>query len=49
MECELIMGRKVAGATFLIEVVFKLDSEEKSEKMRNKEDLLQGGAVLTQT
>lgn len=49
MECELIQGRKVAGATFLIEVVFKLDIEEKSGKMRNKEDLLQGGAVLTQT
>ena len=49
MECELIKGRKVAGATFLIEVVFKLDIEEKSGKMRNKEDLLQGGAVLTKT
>ena len=43
------MGRKVAGATFLIEVVFKVESKEKSGKMSDKEVLLQGGAVLTQT
>lgn len=40
MECELRMGRKVAGATVFIEVVVTANSKKRTGKPRNRGDLL---------